>query len=193
MGRTSGTDPEGREGPGRGGDRATQAMTAHSIPAALAGSNGARALPRRSDSVSLQPERSASSRTVSTRLVGADGPPEHRPDTAISIRRLAGRVLVSVQGRVTRDLAAVLRHAVIDLVDGQGNLSLALDLPDEAVRDDEVLALLMETARRLEERNGALLVRDVDGRWLPPVPSPAVRPQPTGSGRRDVADEATAR
>jgi anti-anti-sigma regulatory factor len=142
---------EREEGPADGGDRAWT-MTAHRIPAAMAGARfGARL-------------------GSGPRLDTGSPPswPATPPDTAIAISRLEDRVLVAVHGEVTQDLAAVLRHAVIDLVDGQGNLSIALDLPEGAALDDAVLSLLLETAERLEEQDGALLVRTADGTWVPP-------------------------
>ena len=94
-------------------------------------------------------------------------------DPRIAITRLGSSVQVAVQNReVNADLIRRLRHVLLDLVDGQGNLSLSVELPDVIALETDLLDVLLDTAEQLVARRGVLHVRTAVGDWSRPTVRP---------------------
>lgn len=68
---------------------------------------------------------------------------------------------VAIGGEVDRADVTMLRGVLLDLVDGQGNLSVVLDLSELTFIDSAGLALLLEMHGRAVERGGTIAVRNV--------------------------------
>jgi hypothetical protein len=112
--------------------------------------------------------------SVDVRLAHNRATPNEAPFT---IRRRDGTVLVQVHGPLTELVVERFRHVLFDLIDEQGNLRLAVDLPDVRVIDLETLDLLVEAGRRLEANNGCFAVTSASGQWSMPV-APLAGPVP---------------
>jgi hypothetical protein len=72
-----------------------------------------------------------------------------------------------VGGPVNAAAAVTLKHVLTDLVDNQGNVLVALEIPESALHDAEVLAVLTEMgpgddghARQLQVDNVASVALD---------------------------------
>lgn len=90
---------------------------------------------------------------------------DERPTTAsssprsISVRRAQGRVVVSVHGDLDGERAAILEQVLSDLIDGQGNLDVLVDLRDASLAEPVALDALRGAAEQARRRNGAFAVR----------------------------------
>ena len=115
-----------------------------------------------------------------------------------------GVVVVTARGPLDATSGAVLKDILFDLIEGQGNLRVIVDIHDMAVVDPSSLNVLVEAATLATGRGGRLtlahppkvpLVGEAIGRAraggvareghlrsLPPLP-----PDPTGSDRRRMA------
>lgn len=76
----------------------------------------------------------------------------------IEIGRHQGAVVVTVHGEFDLAAAAQLRPMLADLIDGQGNLSLIVDLHDATVSatDADDMSVFADAARRAHLRGGAM-------------------------------------
>ena len=82
---------------------------------------------------------------------GPEGTATTRSRSAIVIGRYQETVVVTVHGELDHPRTAHLGHVLADLIDGQGNLSLLVDLHDAtatAVRQMSVFADAEQRARR---------------------------------------------
>lgn len=85
-------------------------------------------------------------------------PPAGSAPSRIEIGRHQGTVVVTVHGEFDLATAAQLRSMLADLIDGQGNLSLTVDLHDATVSptDADDLSVFADAARRAHRRGGAM-------------------------------------
>jgi anti-anti-sigma factor len=97
-------------------------------------------------------------RTVSPPpLDGGDAPVPITP-CQIRIARSAGTVVVTVRGEIDAEKAADLGGILADLIDGQGNLSIVVDLQEASATDPDCLWILTEAAERAHRRGASLKV-----------------------------------
>ena len=95
-----------------------------------------------------------------------DGPAAPNRDPAIAVGRSLGTVVVTVIGPLDPPMATHLAAALGDLIDGQGNLAVAVDLGDVhriAPPGEQVLAA---AACNLERRGGRLSLCKAHGSVL---------------------------
>ena len=71
--------------------------------------------------------------------------------------RALGKVIVSIHGPVDADTAPELRHRLRDLIDGQGNRHLVLDLSGTTLVDDAGLAVFIDAHKRMQRIAGELV------------------------------------
>ncbi|MCA1708090.1 MAG: STAS domain-containing protein [Actinobacteria bacterium] len=76
----------------------------------------------------------------------------------LAIARAFGSVVVTVHGALDSRTSELVRHALADLIEGQGNLFLVMDLRDMVVTDSGELSVFAEARRSLEERNGRFVL-----------------------------------
>jgi hypothetical protein len=95
----------------------------------------------------------------------------HRTSEALRIARDGAAIRVTWRGALSRRDIEQLEEILDDLVEGQGNLSLTVDLPDVAVVDLELLEVLVVCEQRLETKSGTLAVTTAIGAWMPTSPS----------------------
>ena len=69
-------------------------------------------------------------------------------------------VTVTVRGEVDRQSSDVLRRLLLDVVEGQGNLSVALDLSEMTFIDSSGLSMLLEIHGRAVERGGSFMLQN---------------------------------
>lgn len=90
----------------------------------------------------------------------ANGPIARQGFPAVAIARAQGTVVVTLVGTVDASGAEWLEHLLVDLIDGQGNRSIALDLCKVGAVDPAVLALLVSVSGRVLRSGGRLVLRD---------------------------------
>lgn len=75
---------------------------------------------------------------------------------AIVVGRFLGTVVVTVHGKVDLIKAAALAGVLDDLIDGQGNLAMVVDLRDVSWIDGAGMHVLASAMERIETRGGEL-------------------------------------
>lgn len=85
-------------------------------------------------------------------------PSGHLP--AVSIARAQGTVVLTIEGPVDPSGAERLEHLLGDLIEGQGNQSIALDLRAAGQVDPSVLAMLAAVSDRVLRGGGLFVLRD---------------------------------
>lgn len=94
-------------------------------------------------------------------MVTAERTPPPADDwTSISVARSAGTVVVTVRGELDAESSQHLGGILADLIDGQGNLSILVDLHEARAADPDCLWMLTEAAERAHRR-GATMRLDV--------------------------------
>jgi anti-anti-sigma factor len=81
----------------------------------------------------------------------------------IVIGRRLGTVVVTVHGELDVARAAQLGTILVDLIDGQGNLSLVVDLHDATTSDPDTLSVFVDAAERAQRRGGTVELEAGDG------------------------------
>ena len=72
--------------------------------------------------------------------------------------RVLGVVVIHVQGPLDAGAAPRLRERLVDIIDGQGNRQVVLDLRGMTAVDVAVLLVLVQTLTRMEEYGGELVL-----------------------------------
>lgn len=88
------------------------------------------------------------------REAGRGVPP--RPLSGILVGRFQSTVVVTVHGDLDARRAADLDYVLADLIDGQGNRSVAIDLRDATATDDQWLTVFTDAAARACQRGAVL-------------------------------------
>ena len=90
-------------------------------------------------------------------ILSADWKETHPTRRAsIVVGRYKGTVVVTVHGELDLSKAAALGATLADLIDGQGNLSVVVDLHDASASDADCLWVFTEAAERARRRGGRL-------------------------------------
>ena len=103
----------------------------------------------------------------------AEGPPGlHRGDRAtpalsLAVGRALGTVVVTVAGVLNVDSSEFPARVLGDLIEGQGNLAVAVDL-GKALVDPGPVAVFAEAAQRASRRGAKFILE------RPPIEAPAV-------------------
>ncbi len=79
---------------------------------------------------------------------------------ALDFSRRGRSVTVTVRGDVDVASCTVLRGLLLDVVEGQGNLSVALDLSEMTFIDSAGLSLLLDMHRLAVERGGSFVLHN---------------------------------
>lgn len=99
-------------------------------------------------------------------------PAAERETLRLGIRRISTVVLVSVHGDVDAPGSALFRRILEDLIDGQGNLSIVVDVHDARVCDSSGVSTLAWAVERAARRGGTLAVSGAMD-YLCDAPAPA--------------------
>lgn len=83
--------------------------------------------------------------------------------SSIVVGRCQGTVVVTVHGELDLPKAAHLGATLADLIDGQGNLSVVVDLHDATGSDPDCLSVLVEAAERARRRGGRIELNEPPG------------------------------
>jgi anti-anti-sigma factor len=97
----------------------------------------------------------------------------------IAIGRSDGTVVVTLAGRLDASGTAWLDHLLADLVEGQGNQFVAIDLHGVEEADSSVLALLVAFAGRAAGHGGRIVLRE---------PPPATREELDRAAEHDSVE-----
>lgn len=77
---------------------------------------------------------------------------------ALTFGRAMGRVVVTVEGALDVNTAPEFGHRLLDLIEGQGNRQLVLELQGMTSIDRAGVAVLVDTLKRLQRNAGTLLL-----------------------------------
>ena len=75
---------------------------------------------------------------------------------SISVARSAGAVVVTVRGELDAERSKHLGGILADLIDGQGNMSIVVDLHEASAGDPDCLWMLTEAAERALRRGATM-------------------------------------
>lgn len=81
-----------------------------------------------------------------------------RPVLRLAIARALGAVVVTVHGELDASTSVVLGRRLEDLIEGQGNLFVVVDLRGVVVSDAAGLDVLVKARRCMEERGGQFVL-----------------------------------
>ena len=87
---------------------------------------------------------------------GPEGTATTRSRSAIVIGRYQETVVVTVHGELDHPRAAHLGHVLADLIDGQGNLSLLVDLHDATAADARQMSVFADADERARRHGGSI-------------------------------------
>ncbi len=82
------------------------------------------------------------------------------PHFGIAISRALGTVVVTVHGEIDVPGARHLGSVLADIIDGQGNLDVVVDLHDATAADASGLSMFAVAAEQATERGAALGLSD---------------------------------
>ena len=80
----------------------------------------------------------------------------YRQRSGIVVGRFRGTVIVTVHGPLDEPRAGDLGYVLADLIDGQGNRSLVVDLHDTSAPDHQWLSVLTDAVARARRRGATL-------------------------------------
>lgn len=79
-------------------------------------------------------------------------------DFSLVFRRALGKVVVHVHGALDGDTAHELHDRLVDVIDGQGNLQLVLDLRGMTLIDSAGFSVLVDALARTQMNGGELVL-----------------------------------
>ncbi len=94
---------------------------------------------------------------------------KHEP---VTISRAFGLVIVTLNGTVDGGLTDFVRYLLVDLIEGQGNLNVLIDLRHVKAVDSSGLDVLIEAGHRMNRQGGTLRISEPPpelGTFLRPV------------------------
>lgn len=144
--------PSDAQQPVRSGDpqRPTRGRLRPDGPAQLRGVSAARELHLRAGRV----EPPNQDRTSPSRA--PEGTAATRSHSGIVIGRYQATVVVTVHGDLDHPRTAHLGHVLADLIDGQGNLSLLVDLGDATAADARQMSVFADADKRARQHGGSI-------------------------------------
>ncbi|HVF14486.1 MAG TPA: STAS domain-containing protein [Acidimicrobiales bacterium] len=80
------------------------------------------------------------------------------PNLSLVFSRALGKVIVDVHGVVDGYSAPDLKARLVDIIDGQGNRQLVLDLRGMSLIDEAGFAVLVDAQRRMRKIGGELVL-----------------------------------
>lgn len=83
---------------------------------------------------------------------------DHTP-LVIEFRRVLGRVVVAVKGDLDVATSQLLRQSLVDLIEGQGNLFVVIDVSRLSFVDSAGIGVLVGAHRRLRDKGGLLVLQ----------------------------------
>lgn len=78
---------------------------------------------------------------------------------SVNVSRIDGRVLVEVGGELDVYSSPHLRSTLLDLIDGQGNMALVIDLAELEFIDSTGLGVLITAMRHSQAHGGEIVLR----------------------------------
>ena len=77
---------------------------------------------------------------------------------SLAFGRSLGRVVVAIAGVLDASTAGQLSHRLADLIEGQGNRQLVLDLRETTHIDARGLSVILDAHKRIQRNAGSLVV-----------------------------------
>jgi len=80
------------------------------------------------------------------------------PTFSLVFGRAFGAVVVDIHGALDGDTAGQLRDRLVDVIDGQGNRHLVMDLVGTTLVDATGMAVLLDAHKRIQRNAGTLVL-----------------------------------
>ncbi len=103
---------------------------------------------------------------------------------AFDITRDMGVVVVTAHGRLDATSGAALRAVLVDLIEGQGNLRVVVDLHDASVVEPSIIEVLVAASASAARRRGELTFGDPSDSLLAALKAIGLARAVTQTGRR---------
>lgn len=87
----------------------------------------------------------------------------HPAEFHLAFSRALGRVIAHVHGVLDADTAPELNDRLVDIIDGQGNRHVIVDLSATTYVDSTGLSVLLAALRRMEENGGEIMLSGPTG------------------------------
>jgi anti-sigma B factor antagonist len=113
----------------------------------------------KSDPIPATDRRTMSAVGMSSRNVPDEQPGESFGELIVEVGRAEGRVVVRLRGDLDVHSAPRLRRTLADLIEGQGNLVVVVDLAGLDFLDAVGLGVLVRAGRDLQSRGGEIVFR----------------------------------
>ncbi len=84
-------------------------------------------------------------------------------DFSLVFGRALGKVIVTIQGPVDAETAPELKDRLVDLIDGQGNRQVVLDLRGTTSIDCAGLSVLVDALKRIQKYAGEMVLSGPPG------------------------------
>lgn len=81
-----------------------------------------------------------------------------RSEFSLVFGRALGRVVVSIHGPVNAETAGELQDRLVDLIDGQGNRNLVIELDAMTAVDSAGLSVFVDALKRMQRIAGELVL-----------------------------------
>ena len=85
-------------------------------------------------------------------------------DFSLAFSRALGKVVVHIDGPLDGRTAHELKHRLVDVIDGQGNRQLVLDLTGTTLLDAFGVSVLVDALKRMQRKGGELILSGPTGR-----------------------------
>lgn len=79
-------------------------------------------------------------------------------DFSLAFSRALSKVIVHIHGALDADTALELHERLVDVIDGQGNLQLVLDLRGMTLIDSAGFSVLVDALKRMQKNGGQLVL-----------------------------------
>jgi anti-anti-sigma factor len=79
-------------------------------------------------------------------------------DFSLVFSRALGKVIVHIQGPLDADTAPQLKARLVDVIDGQGNRHVVLDLREVSFIDAAGFSVLVNALKRMQKSGGELIL-----------------------------------
>ena len=79
-------------------------------------------------------------------------------DFSLVFSRALGKVIIHIHGALDASTAKELKDRLVDIIDGQGNRALVLDLRDMTTIDAAGFSVIVDALKRMQKKGGELVL-----------------------------------
>jgi len=84
--------------------------------------------------------------------------PSNESRFSLVFGRSLGRVVIEIGGSLDATTSGQLKHRLADLIEGQGNRQLVIDLRETTLVDSRGLAVMVDARKRIQRNAGSMVL-----------------------------------